>query len=315
VKASALHITNGDSVIYMFRKAGLPGEYLSWADVLNEGPVPADLPLDDLSAIRAQYLTQRGFGNAIKINHEFSKRDATLRRAQTFDEVILWFEHDLYDQLQLLQLLTTIDALQLPYGHVELIQSDQYLGMMTADELMSLYPKRRSLTAAISAAAERTWRAFTAPVPTGLRALIDENIPGLPHMRAALARLCEEYPSLETGVSRTERQILESIAQGARRKEDIFKRASSREEALFMGDSSFYRFLDDMTEGDAPLVVAIDDGYDLTVLGRRVLAGDADWRQETKSPERWIGGVCISAENDWRWDETRKQFVNKNGSA
>lgn len=315
MKASSLHITNGDSVIYTFRKAGLAGEHLAWADVLNEGPVPAGLPLEDLSAVRARYLTERGFGSAIKINHQFSKRDATLRKAATFDEVVLWFEHDLYDQLQLLQLLTTIDALQLPYGHVFLIQSDEYLGMMTADELMALYPKRRSLTAALSAAAERAWHAFTAPTPQELRALCDAEIPGLPYLRAALARLCEEYPSLETGVSRTQRQILESIGQGARAKEDIFKRASSREEALFMGDTSFYRFLDDLTEGDAPLAAALDDGYDLTVLGRRVLAGDADWRHESPPAERWIGGVHLSAENDWRWDEVRRYFVKKGGSA
>lgn len=315
MKASSLHITNGDSVIYTFRKAGLAGEHLAWADVLNEGPVPAGLPLEDLSAVRARYLTERGFGNAIKINHQFSKRDATLRKAGTFDEVVLWFEHDLYDQLQLLQLLTTIEALQLPYGHVLLIQSDEYLGMMTADELMALYPKRRSLTAALSAAADRAWRGFTAETPHELRALCDGEIAGLPHLQPALWRLCEEYPSLETGVSRTQRQILESIAQGAQRKEDVFKRASSREEALFMGDASFYRFLDDLTEGDAPLVVAIDDGYDLTVLGRRVLAGDADWRQEAPPAERWIGGVRISAQDDWRWDEARKSFVKKNGAA
>lgn len=315
MKASSLHITNGDSVIYTFRKAGLAGEHLAWADVLNEGPVPAGLPLEELSAVRAQYLCGRGFGNPIKINHQFSKRDATLRRAESFEEVVLWFEHDLYDQLQLLQLLTTIEALQLPYGHVLLIQSDEYLGMMTADELMALYPKRRSLSAALGAAADRAWRAFTGETPLALRALRDENIPGLPHLRPAIARLCEEYPSLETGVSRTERQILESIAQGARRKEDIFKRASSREEALFMGDGSFYRFLDDLGEGAAPLVALLEDGYDLTVLGRRVLTGDADWRAEAEPAERWIGGVRISAQDDWRWDEAGKTFVKKSGAA
>ncbi|MBV9272079.1 MAG: DUF1835 domain-containing protein [Candidatus Eremiobacteraeota bacterium] len=315
MKASALHVTNGDSVIYTFRKAGLTGEHLAWADVLHEGPVPDGLALEQLSAIRAQYLTERGFGSAIKINHQFAKRDALLRRARDFDEVVLWFEHDLYDQLQLLQLLISVEALELPYGHVQLIQSDQYLGMMTADELMALHPKRRSITAALNSAADRAWRAFTAEEPTGLAAFRGAEVPGLPHLRNAIARLCEEFPSFHTGLSRTERQILESIAQGARRNEDIFKRASSREEALFMGDTSFFRFLEDMAIGTAPLVVALDDGYDLTVLGRRVLTGDADWREEAQPRERWVGGVRLTRENDWRWDEARERFVNKSETA
>ncbi len=38
-----LHITNGESVIHSFAAARLEGAYLSWLDVLYEGP-QSDLP-------------------------------------------------------------------------------------------------------------------------------------------------------------------------------------------------------------------------------------------------------------------------------
>ena len=56
---------------------------------------------------------------------------------------MLWFEHDLYDQLQLLQALTSLEELNLEPGRVATIQSDHYLASMTVDEILPLLPRRR----------------------------------------------------------------------------------------------------------------------------------------------------------------------------
>ena len=49
-------------------------------------------------------------------------------------------------------------------------------------------------------------------------------------------------------------------------------------------------------------------GFELTALGRRVLAGDADWL-ETHPIDRWIGGVHLTPEQVVRWDEDAAAFV------
>ena len=146
--AETLHITNGDSVIYSFKKAGILGTHLAWRDALYEGPVPGGLLLDELSRIRGSYLASRGFGNPIKLLHEFQQRDAVLSRVRDFSEIVLWFEHDLYDQLHLAQLLPLLESVRLPPGSVSIVASGEYLGTMTADEISALYPKRRSVSTA-----------------------------------------------------------------------------------------------------------------------------------------------------------------------
>src|ERR1700683_3681998 len=100
---SALHITNGDAALYLLGKAGILGTHLAWRDALNDGPVPFGFSLEKTSETRAHYLALHGYGSPIKLIHEFERRDAQVRRAAEFEEVVLWFEHDLYDQLQLLQ--------------------------------------------------------------------------------------------------------------------------------------------------------------------------------------------------------------------
>lgn len=284
------------------------GTHLAWRDVLHEGPVPAGLSLEELSRVRAQYLTERGYGNPIKIHHDFEKRDATLRRAREFDEVVLWFEHDLYDQLHLLQVLTVLREMGMGSGSVQLVQSDQYLGTLVADELMSLLGKRRFVTAATSESAARAWSAFTSDEPLTLREATSEKFAGLPFLRDALLRLCEEYPATNTGLSRSQRHILESAAQGIAPADELFRRSQAREEAAFLGDASCYRIIADLCQQPAPLLAALENGYDLTVLGRRVLGGDADWLEQ-QPLDRWIGGVHLTTERYWRWDEAANAFA------
>lgn len=310
MSANSLHITNGDSVLYVWKKAGLAGTHLSWRDVMHEGPVPGGLPLQELSRIRADYLAGRGYGNPIRIHRDFEKRDATVRRAAEYDEVVLWFEHDLYDQLQLIQILSVLRELGLGAGRVELVQSDQYLGMLTADELMALLPKRKFLTSAMEQGAVRAWNAFTAEDPEELAAAASDHYVGLPFLRDALRRLCEEYPACESGLSRTQKHLLEACAQGARKKEELFRRSQAHEEASFLGDMPCYAAIDDLCAQPAPLLTPLEHGYEPTVLGRRVLAGDADWL-ELQPLDRWLGGVHLTGERHWRWDDRRQTLIKR----
>jgi hypothetical protein len=296
-----LHITNGDSVLYTFKKAGIGGTHIGWSDALNEGPVPGGLTLEQTTAIRARYLSER-FGNPIKTIHSLEKRDATLRKAREFGEVVLWFEHDLYDQLQILQILVALDDMGLEPGRVSTIQSDSYLGPMTVDELTPLLPKRRTATAAIFKSARRSWARFTSSDPGELFVSAGEDAIGLPFLRAAMHRLCQEYPWIGDGLSRGQRHALEAVAQGSGSNKELFTRAQNREEASFQGDTAFFKVLDDLRGGPAPLVEGEEGPFVLSPLGRRVIAGDADWLEHAPA-DRWVGGVHIEGASPPRWDD------------
>jgi hypothetical protein len=311
---TALHVTTGDPVLYLFRKAGIVGTHLAWRDALNEGPVPAGMALEATSRVRAQYHAQRGYGNPIKLNYDFEKRDALIRKADGFHEVVLWFEHDLYDQLQLLQILTFLEELDLEPGRVSLVQSDHYLGSMTAEELSALLPRRRPVTPAISKSAVRAWRRFTSPFSEDLLAAAREDAIGLPYLRAALCRLCEEYPSLSNGLSRSQRQALAAAAQGPAEADELYRRAQSREETQFQGASAFRGTIGDLCDDRAPLLRRVDGGFAMTPYGRTVFAGDVDWLAACPI-DRWIGGVHLTPERVVRWDEEAGAFVTATAEA
>ena len=127
--AVGLMITNGDAAGELLRRAIPRAEVLPWRDVLHEGPVPPTGTLAELTAIRAEYLADRGWGEREEIATYLQARD---RRARPFDgvhRVVLWFEHDLYDQLQLLQILDWFSREQMNAdGSLLLVQASEFLG-------------------------------------------------------------------------------------------------------------------------------------------------------------------------------------------
>src|SRR5512146_792572 len=101
-----LHVTNGDAAAEAIAGTGLAGDLLVWRDVLHEGPVPAGASPTELREIRAGFLARCGWTERGTALADFAARDARLAAAfAAGEEVALWFEEDLFDQLQLIQVL------------------------------------------------------------------------------------------------------------------------------------------------------------------------------------------------------------------
>ncbi len=273
---------------------------------MHEGPVPAGPSLTELSALRAQYLGGAGYGNPLRIAREFQKRDAAIARWNEFDEVVLWFEHDLYDQLQLLQILHYFSGERVPLGRLQLIQSDDFLGMLAPEELLPLQNRRRPVNAATLQLAAQVWEAFRAAEPHELAGMQDHISSEMRHLHAALRRMLEEYPWSGTGLSRSQLQILAAVAEGAHTKDDLFRLSQLREEAAFLGDRPFFRIVDELCQGEGALLrVDAEGGFSLSEFGSAVFSGKNDWL-ERHALDRWIGGVHLTPANVWRWDPSSR---------
>src|SRR3954471_14716915 len=223
-------------------RARLAGDLLAWRDVLHEGPVP-DLPPDELRRVRADYLAAVTGTGAAEIEAELLARDERLAAAvDACEPVVLWFEHDLYDQLQLIQILAGLPDFP---TRVELICIGAFpgrpgfkgLGELEADELASLWPVRTAVTPEHVHLARDAWAALRGRAPRALARAAATPDERLPYLAPALKRLLEELPGTRDGLGRTERHLLEAVAAGARDRGAAFLAAMGEEEAPFMGDT------------------------------------------------------------------------------
>ncbi|MFT4078872.1 DUF1835 domain-containing protein [Rhodomicrobium sp.] len=319
-----LIITNGDEAVARMREARIEGEILPWRDILYEGPVPA-LPLAELSDVRARFLAERGWTSEEELRAAFRARDDVLRRHAEFGEIVLWFEHDLYDQLQLVQVLDFLAGEGRREG-VSLIQSGRYIGTETQRGLKQHLHLKEPATDAHFALARLAWSAFRSQSPEAWANLLRLSTHVLPFLRLAILRLLEEMPDRRTGLSRTEATILSLIHDGVRHPSDIYEAYRESEVALFMGDWSFYCLLDALGDTAAPFIAGFNgrafspglpedarDAYfssrlSLTHLGVSVLSGQADALQHRRI-DRAIGGVHITSLAPWRWDGDARCLV------
>jgi len=318
-----LIITNGDDAVARMREAGIRGEILPWRDILHEGPVPPSLSLEDLSAVRAQFLAQRGWLPQEELHAAFRSRDAMIRRHREFESVLLWFEHDFYDQLQLIQLLDFFANER--RDSVDLIQAGNYLGREKPKALKAHLHLMEPVRDAQLALGQLAWSSFRAETPEPWVGLLRASIHVLPFLRLAIRRLLEELPHPVSGLSRTEWAILSLVEQGVKSPADIYEAFNESEEAFFMGDLSFYHALDTLGVGGAPLIAGFKgltfspsmpeearDAYlaaelSCTHLGITILAGKADALQH-RPLDRHIGGYHLHARVPWRWDSATGQL-------
>ena len=316
-----LHVLNGGCTQIILKQTGIPGDTIVWADVLHDGRAPAGLSPDEWRRLRAGDPADGDPGRRSEFLEGLRHADETLARYADYDEVVFWFEHDLFDQLLLIRHLDWITGYARDRSRFRLICIGEYpgrpgftgLGELRPDELATLFPRRQPMTDAQIALGSQLWRAFGAADPLPFAHLVlDADTGALPYAAGALKRHLEDFPSEVNGLSRTERQILTVVSEGQHSAVDAFRANARLEERIYMGDLTFFSILRSLTEGRAPLLAhdgafpadAPPNGtFALTHAGRRVLAGEADY-VALNGIDRWMGGVHLT-DGKYRWTGSR----------
>ena len=271
----ALHVTNGDAAVFdIARAAGVaPESVLPWRDVLHDGPVPSGLGAEALARVRAAHLAARGWASEAEALLSLLERDARLAGHPQDAPVVLWFEDDLYDALQLAQIG---DRLEGRAGEV----------------LRVRMPHDRSggLESALAA------REACSPDGAAFAALRSGDPAAWAGAFPFAERLLEELPDARTGLSRLEREILEALSAGPLEGGELFVRVAGQEQPPWLGDTSVWAAADAL----APLTARDDDGARrITAEGEAVLAGHA----RRPAHDHWVGGVhLVPGEPGWAWD-------------
>lgn len=333
-----LIITNGDAAAERLHAAGIKGRVLPWKDMLHDGPVPAAADLAEVSDVRARFLAD-ALGLAFEeVRADFARRDAEIETQAAFGEVELWFEHDLYDQLQLIQILHYF-SMQPDRMGLFLLQASHYLGVMEEGELRALAGARAPLTHLQLETGREAWEAFTAPTPTALASFAVRRHACLPHLAPALRRLLAELPAPRSGLSLTEERILAHLAEGPMTVAKLFAAVHSMDEAQFLADLPFFLRLDGLAFAPAPLIEGLpfrtgdcgsliftpgDDTsaersyrtyaaaeITLTTEGAAALKGRFD-HATRNAVDRYLGGTHVACGAMWRFDRAKQELIAPN---
>ena len=270
--------------------------------------------------MRAEYIVSLGWGEGVDVNRIFQERLVFMGNIEKYEKVILWFEHDLYDQLQLIEILYWF-ATHSYAGILTMVCTDHYLGRCTAEEMKDLMVYESRVTEEQLNLSVKAWDAFRSGTPETWSLLLDEETSVLPFLNGAVLRMLQEYPSCENGLSKTEQDILRLLSQGEMDLVSLFIAQQACEERIFMADTVFTDILNAMSECEKPLLTSLGGKRftfslskwsvaKITEEGLSILSGQKTW-QETQPIDKWLGGVHLSQNNLWCWNSLAKQIEKK----
>lgn len=302
-----LHVTNGEATRRPLEQSGVPGTIVSWDDVLHQGRTVLAAG-DEWMRVRAHHLAALGYGTEDEMLRDFRAKGDPLDAARAHDEVVFWFEHDLHDQLLLIHHLWWLSQQRQHSARFSIVIGTDYLGLLKPEQFPERFARRRPIAGTEIDAGAAAWTAFCGDDPRRLEPLARDAGP-LVYLPRAMHRLLEELPSADGGVTRSERQILQVLAEGPRSPGQAFVAASKLEDDIWLGDCGFWVIVKRLAGGPHPLVAAdvrdvperLPEGtLAITAAGRHVLAGRAD-HLALNAPSWWLGGTLLSPARGWRW--------------
>jgi hypothetical protein len=300
-------------------RAGVAGDTSIWADALHDGPVPGGISDDELLQLRAAFIADGLPLTTEQVVAGLREWRDAVDRSRNYDEVVLWFEHDLFDQLNLIQLLDRLQQVRHPRATMICIggfpgrERFKGLGELEPEELASLLPSRAPITGEQYELARRAWTAFRSSDRSAVPRLLETDTSALPFLSPALGRFLEEFPAPDDGLSRTERHLLQLVSSQPMTAREIFARMHDGEDAYYLTDTGLGSLLRDLAATTPPLIETNlraeedtkpegerkperlrlpDASVSITAAGLDVLQGRAN-RVELCGLDRWYGGVHL----------------------
>lgn len=321
-----LHIHNGDSTANTLTEFGFPGEHRAFQEVLMEGPAPADLSFEEWINVRAQFLADDYELADEKCEKGLREQEAWLSKFSEHEETILWFEHDLFCQINLIYLLDWFSKQRKGETRLSLICVGEFagvedfrgLGQLTGEQLASMFDSRHEVTDSEFELSRRAWAAYRASDPTDIARFVDGDTADMPFLGKALRLHLARFPSVKNGLGRVENEALGLVSNGAVDFKHLFPKFAAAHPTYGLGDSQFWCALKRIADAsDPPIRINFPDNakhtlnpnsyhhasFEITQTGRSILAGEKDFI-DLNGIDLWLGGVHLVDGAVWRWDES-----------
>jgi hypothetical protein len=307
-----IHIHNGDSVVVTARRANIPGRHVPFRESMIAGPVRSGLSPHDWIEERARFLAENYDENLLRVRTDLLAQEQTIEAARRDDEVVLWFEHDLYCLVHFIYLLVRLSKSR----RLSMVWSGPSLGVMEESDLFDLYDSRAAVPPAMIRVAGEAWKAYTADDATALNRYLVRASADFAFLREGFLLQASRFPSTRNGLGEVERRALEGIVAGATDFISLFTRFDQNPPRFGFGDGEFLRHLRRLATCAVPMITISEvEGekppkalFALTPAGQNVLDGKVDFI-ELNNAGFWLGGAHLTRERMWRWDEQRQVIV------
>lgn len=210
-----LHITNGSSLTNYLKELDIDGVFLTWQEMLCEGPTVPGIDSEDFINKRKLFLE-----NTYKIEideQEYKNELDKLNNWSDYKEVILWFEYDLFCHINLIAVISLLHQreIDLPLylvcsGRVEEEKTLKGLAELNPEQLLDHYKNKISLNNDDIDLAIALWRTYCGKDHNILKPYILTSS-SFPYLSNCLKAHLKRFPDSKNGLNTLEKNILEIV--------------------------------------------------------------------------------------------------------
>ncbi|MGE0379310.1 MAG: hypothetical protein AB7O90_00545 [Hyphomicrobium sp.] len=322
-----LIVTNTDSGAGAIKAARIADRVFYLGHNLTHSPAPTAGCIEDFFQTRSRQTSKdrEDWETAID-EHAAQTINTVLSDSSPYHSIELWMDPDTNSQLQLIQILSALNASSMQ-SRIKIFHASKAIGEHEPTQLPSA-PEFQDCTASVLGLGASCWRAFTNASPANWFELLQrDDLELLPNIQRAIIRMLAELPAAQNGLSQSQKDVVELVSQGAKCAKEILATLIQTGAAIG-GYWQTGQILGGLAQCDLPAIsglpntrfdLALHDDerahseymsstISLTEFGERLLNNDADYAERNKL-DYWWAGTHITNLNLWRWSAATTQLI------
>lgn len=207
-----LHITNGSVLTDYLKELDFKGTFLTWQEILCEGPTVTNVNSEAFFNVRYQFLSKNY--NVTDTAYDFPEELKKLDNLDQYSEIVLWFEYDLFCHINMCAAISLLKSknCKLPIylvcsGRINGVSDLKGLGELSERQLLNHYKTKILLNAEDIELASYVWEIYCGKDHNLLKPLIVKSS-SFKYLSNCLKAHLKRFPDSKTGLSTIESNIL-----------------------------------------------------------------------------------------------------------
>lgn len=292
--SSQLHITNGDAFTQRLRKLKFKGSIITWREMLCEGKTENNVGSEAFWKTRFDFLHKNYNVSKSWFVEKTLKEYRSLCNHKKEDEIILWFEYDLFCQINMLAVISWLKTHRrhvkismVCSGHEDASGKLYGLNELSDAQIREHYENRVVLTQDDIEFADYIWQLYCSDNPIRLEHVTDFDQYQFAYLGEALKTHLKRFPTIRNGLNEIENRILQVAAAQKPESREAFLSALLSDQGWYgFGDSQYDRILKNLR----PLFHTFNP-VRLSKKGKEILESQDNFYAELRNPEAYLGGA------------------------
>lgn len=292
--ASILHITNGDTTTNYLKKLNFSGDFITWREMLCEGKTTTDVGSETFWKTRFEFFKTSYKISKQKFINYTVKEYRNLCKKKDSNEIVLWFEHDLFCQINMLAVISWLKRYRKGYqislvcsGKVD--NSNNLLGLseLNSSQIQQHFKNRIELTQDDIEYADYIWQLYCSDSPLRLETVYKFNpMSPFQYLETAIKAHLQRFPSIENGLNKVENTILKTAEnQVLLSKKQLVTTLIKDEKVYGFGDIQYQHSINNLNT-----LFSSFNPVSLSKKGKKVLENQLNFYGQIRNDISYLGG-------------------------